>query len=134
MTTLPSVTCPSPPSATLAPRRTERIVVPWKLSMVELRAARAARGNLRRFLDEVPRRDTYQEEQRTDDRRRAGNLHGLALALRTSDGVEQRAGAYEIDSVDACHVDRDEVTRVAKLGELRELSVTGAEHGPLPDE
>src|SRR5919198_1754701 len=28
-TTLPSVTCPSPPSATLAPRRTERLVVPW---------------------------------------------------------------------------------------------------------
>src|SRR5438552_386014 len=34
-TTLPRVTWPSPPSATLAPRRTERMVVPWKDSMRE---------------------------------------------------------------------------------------------------
>src|SRR5690349_6010300 len=33
MTTLPSVTWPSPPSATLAPRRTERMVVPCRASM-----------------------------------------------------------------------------------------------------
>src|SRR2546422_8088603 len=32
-TTLPRVTWPSPPSATLEPRRTERMVVPWKDSM-----------------------------------------------------------------------------------------------------
>src|SRR6267378_7866294 len=34
-TTLPRVTWPSPPSATLAPRRTERMVVPWNDSMKE---------------------------------------------------------------------------------------------------
>src|SRR4249920_3530963 len=31
--TLPSVTCPSPPSATLPSRRTERMVVPWNSCM-----------------------------------------------------------------------------------------------------
>src|SRR6266850_2103610 len=35
MTTCPSVTWPSPPSATLEPRRTERMVVPWNCSIVE---------------------------------------------------------------------------------------------------
>jgi hypothetical protein len=35
MTTLPSVTCPSPPSATCPLRRTERMVVPWNGSMDE---------------------------------------------------------------------------------------------------
>jgi hypothetical protein len=30
MTTLPSVTCPSPPMATRSPRRTQTMVVPWK--------------------------------------------------------------------------------------------------------
>ena len=41
-TTLPSVTCPSPPSATLAPRRTERIVVPCSCSMESSKWGRAA--------------------------------------------------------------------------------------------
>src|SRR5712664_53443 len=35
MTTLPRVTWPSPPSATLESRRTERMVVPWNDSMKE---------------------------------------------------------------------------------------------------
>ncbi len=55
---------------------------------------------LLRLLDEVTRRDADQEQQRANDRRRADDLHRLALRLDAIDGVEQRARAHEIDALD----------------------------------
>src|SRR4051812_14684005 len=106
MTTWPSVTCPSPPSATPLPRRTLRMVVPWNVSMEGRRGRRreAARrsGGL---AHEVARRDADEQQQRADDRRRAGDLHRLALRFDAADAVEHRAGADEVDALDGGHVD-----------------------------
>src|SRR3954463_15640494 len=64
-TTWPSVTCPSPPSATLAPRRTERMVVPWNCSMGSRVGMRLA-GDPRPETQEYP--DPEQSNRAHDER------------------------------------------------------------------
>jgi hypothetical protein len=58
-------------------------------------------------FDEVPRRNADEQQQRPDNRRRAGDLHRLALRFDAVDRVEQRPGASEVDPLDFADVDRD---------------------------
>src|SRR5712691_12768784 len=67
-TTLPRVTWPSPPSATLEPRRTERMVVPWKDSMKE----DALSGERKRDFQDYLQRARH-------------TMHWLSPRIRTAD-------------------------------------------------
>src|SRR6266480_1786801 len=52
-TTLPRVTWPSPPSATIEPRRTERMVVPWNDSMKEDALSGERKRDFQAYLQRV---------------------------------------------------------------------------------
>src|SRR5436305_10706801 len=127
MTTCPSVTWPSPPRATPPSRRTERIVVPWNVSIrgdAAFGNARGARAGGRSggLANEMPGRDADQQQQRADDGRSTRDLHGLALTLDPVDAIEQRARAHEVDALDRAHVDRDHVTADREVAKLHELA------------
>src|SRR5205823_3594875 len=63
-TTWPSVTWPSPPSATLAPRRTERMVVPWNCSMGNCLDGDATAGCQQQDYEPQRRHATHDERSR----------------------------------------------------------------------
>src|SRR3954470_24840711 len=89
-TTLPSVTWPSPPSATLAPRRTERIVVPWNCSI-----GRESRG---KPLDAaLPARS--QEEERRCNRRHRADDHGAGREICHRRGEQARGVPEHADGI-----------------------------------
>src|SRR5450755_5017196 len=86
-----------------------------------LRRSKVAR--LLRLLDEMPRRNADQQQQCTNDRRRADDLHALALRLRADDRVGKSAGANEIYPLDRAHVDWNRMTALAKDDELGKLQI-----------
>ena len=69
-----------------------------------------------------------QQEQRTNNRRRARDLHGLTLPLDPVDRVEQRAGANEVDALHVGHVDDDKIAPVREIGERVHVLRIGARH------
>src|SRR5207342_3117933 len=87
---------------------------------VALPAAESRRGWLLGLLDEVARRNTDQEQERSNDRRRADELDGLVLRLDATDDVEERAGADEIDPFDIAHVHRHDAVGMHRVRELAE--------------
>ena len=70
------------------------------------RGTPSAAPGYRSFLEEVAGRDADQQQDRADDRRRAEDLHGLALLLDRLDRIVDGAGADEVDALDLGHVDR----------------------------
>src|SRR5439155_8251557 len=92
-TTWPSVTCPSPPSATLEPRRTERMVVPWNSAGMELRPLILRRVPANSSPAGDPSEPRCQCHRRTDDDDRA-NDHRTRGQIG-DDGQEQPQGVTQ---------------------------------------
>src|SRR5437867_1987085 len=112
-TTLPSVTWPSPPNATLPSRRADMMVVPWNCSMSELREDGAGAPSIKLFArnnagDPAQPRDP---EQGTDELVRAANLNRGAGLLELREHVQHEAGCDKINARRLRHVDDQHLVR-----------------------
>ena len=89
---------------------------------------------LLRFLDEVTRRDSDQQQERADDGRGADDLHGLALVFRTEIALSMcPAHTKSIRSTPDRSIGRT-LRPSRKSRELGELRVRRADHRSLPEE
>src|SRR5262245_4666965 len=140
MTTFPSVTCPSPPSATRRPRRTETMVVPWNCSMdaisgagvhhIEATAlisspfvaarpnripAMTSRGKLLLGDNARDLGDAHHREQCHDHLPSPADHELLALGLLLLEDVQQPPGVHEVDALGRREIDRHRA-RPARVG------------------
>src|SRR5438046_247865 len=123
-TTLPSVTWPSPPSATLAPRRTERMVVPWKDSMREKPIWGMKPGYSRLLANRTPYNPGRFRQRGLDGRglephvdARDPTLRDTELAAKAVEGAaEWRARLPQLER----HAASGGIDRVALVGGRRE--------------
>src|SRR6185436_7374286 len=121
-TMLPRVTWPSPPMATFAPRRTERMVVPWNWggSLMGWLLARGGSAGLPEIA--FPRLGisaglaahqdrvavhAHRLEERGGKLAQVGEDHALAGELDRLHDIEEGRGVVELDAQHLGHVDRD---------------------------
>src|SRR5947209_10948866 len=119
-TTLPRVTWPSPPSATLPSRRADMMVVPWNCSMSEFREDGAGLPSIKLFArnnagDPAQPRDP---EQGTDELVRAANLNRGAGLLELREHVQHEAGCDKINARRLRHVDDQHLVRYGPVLQL----------------
>src|SRR5438876_655286 len=120
-TTLPSVTWPSPPSATFPSRRADTIVVPRNCSMCGPSDEDGAGAPPIKLLARDDARDLahpYYGEQSVDERVRAAYLDGGAVLVKPGEHLEHEAGGDEIDALRPRHVDDEHGVRRRPLPEL----------------
>src|SRR5712691_4959288 len=120
-TTLPSVTCPSPPSATFPSRRADTIVVPRNCSMCGPSNEDGAGAPPIKLLARDDARDLaypHYGEQSVDERVRAAYLDGGAVLVKPGEHLEHEAGGDEIDALRPRHVDDEHGVRRRPVLEL----------------
>src|SRR5258706_2328869 len=119
-TTLPSVTCPSPPNATFPSRRADIMVVPWNCSMSGSKEDGAGAASIKLFArnnsgDPVQARQT---EQRADQLVRSANMNrGAALPERRQQ-LQPYAGRHDINARRSRHIDDQHLVRTGPVLQL----------------
>src|SRR5258706_8796237 len=136
ITTLPKVTCPSPPMATEAPRRTQRMVVPWNSGRegfmrglyhappgVRAKIANARRGISAGLAAHQDRVAIHAErlEKRRVELVQVREDHALARELHRLDDLEELPGVGKVDARDLAGVEGDLRAARGVRVELRDL-------------
>src|SRR5260221_1632716 len=116
-TTLPSVTCPSPPNATLPSRRADIMVVPWNCSMSGSKEGRAGAASIKLFArnnsgDPVQARQT---EQRADQLVRSANMNRGSGLLERRQHLQHEAGRHHINARRSQHIDDRHLVRIGPV-------------------
>src|SRR6266446_10880463 len=139
-TTLPSVICPSPPSATFPPRRADTMVVPRNCSMCGSENEDGGGAPSIKLLARDDARDLahpHDGEQSVDERVRAADLDRGAVLVKPGEHLEHEAGGDEIDALRPRHVDDQHGVRRRPVLELlrerfaRSDDVPGEDEGPI---
>src|SRR6266702_1040995 len=120
-TTLPSVTWPSPPSATFPSRRADTIVVPRNCSMCWPSNEDGAGAPPIKLLARDDARDlayAHHGEQSVDERVCAAYLDGGAVLVKPGEHLEHEAGGDEIDALRPRHVDDEHGVRRRPVPQL----------------